>query len=272
VIARPGAGNGGYEYGGGDDHQRACGLLADRIAFVTGGGSGIGRAIANALAEHGACIAVVDIDQATAQSVREEICRGGGAAIACHTDVTCPESVRSAAESTVQAFGGIDVLVNNAGICPLRAFEDISLEEWNQVVAVNLTGVFICAQAVIPHLRHSRHGRIINIGSLAGRTGGLVAPAHYAATKAGMVGLTKILASTEAQYGVTVNCIAPGTTETPLTTGWDPQLRERILKQVPLCRLGHPEDVAAAALYLASDGASWVTGATLDINGGLAML
>jgi len=247
-------------------------LLANRVAFITGGGSGIGRAIAGVLAANGACIAVVDINQIAAQSVSEEIRRAGGAAIALYGDVTCPESVRSAIEATVQAFGGIDMLVNNAGICPLRAFDEITLEEWNQVLAVNLTGAFICAQAIVPYLRRSRYGRIINIGSLAGRTGGLIAPAHYAATKAGLIGLTKILAGTEAQYGVTANCIALGTTETPLTAGWAPQVRERILKQVPLRRLGRPEDAAAAALYLASDGASWVTGATLDINGGLAML
>lgn len=247
-------------------------LLANRVAFITGGGSGIGRAIAGVFAENGARIAVVDIDQVAAGNVSDEIRRAGREAIACHADVTSPESVRSAVEATVQAFGGIDVLVNDAGICPLQAFDDITLDEWNRVVAVNLTGAFICAQAVVPYLRQSHYGRIINIGSLAGRTGGLIAPAHYAASKAGMIGLTKILASTEAQHGVTANCIALGTTETPLTAGWDPQVRERILKQVPLRRLGRPEDVAAAALYLASDGASWVTGATLDINGGLAML
>jgi 3-oxoacyl-[acyl-carrier protein] reductase len=247
-------------------------LLSNASAFVTGGGSGIGRAIAIILAENDARVAVVDINEEAAQSVAEQVCKAGGEATAIHTDVSCPMSVRDAVKATVAAFGGIDVLVNNAGICPLRAFEGITLEEWNQVLAVNLTGVFICTQAVLPYLRRSRQGRIINIGSMAGRTGGILAPAHYAASKAGMIGLTKILAGTEAQYGVTVNCIAPGTTETPLTAGWDPQLRERILKQVPLRRLGKPEDVASAVLYLASDGASWVTGATFDINGGLAMI
>ena len=247
-------------------------LLASRTAFITGGGSGIGRAIARVLAENGARVAVADVNLEAAQQVTEEIREAGGEAVAVHTDVTCPESVSAAVESTVGAFGGIDILVNNAGICPMRAFEQISLEEWTRVVAINLTGVFICTQAVIPYLRRSKHGRIINIGSLAGRTGGILAPAHYAATKAGMIGLTKVLASTVARYGVTANCIAPGTTDTPLTAEWDPQLREHILQKVPLGRLGSPEDVAAAALYLASDGASWVTGATLDVNGGLAML
>ena len=247
-------------------------LLASRTAIITGAGSGIGRAIARAFAENGARVAVADVNLEAAQQVTEEVRKAGREAIAVHTDVTCPESVSGAVESTVRTFGGIDILVNNAGICPMRAFEQISLEEWNRVVAINLTGVFICTQAVIPYLRRSKHGRIINIGSLAGRTGGILAPAHYAATKAGMIGLTKVLASTVARYGVTANCIAPGTTDTPLTAEWDPQLREHILQKVPLGRLGSPEDVAAAALYLASDGASWVTGATLDVNGGLAML
>ncbi len=247
-------------------------LLASRVAFVTGGGSGIGRAIARALAENGARVAIVDINSESAECVGEEVRRACGEAIALHADVTSPDQVRDAVASTVRAFGGIDILVNNAGICPIRAFEEISLEEWNRVVAINLTGAFICTQAAIPYLRRSGRGRIINIGSLAGRTGGILAPAHYAASKAGMAGLTKVLASTEAQYGVTVNCIAPGTTETPLIEGWDPQVRERIRERAPLRRLGRPEDVAGAAVYLASDGASWVTGATLDINGGLAML
>ncbi len=247
-------------------------LLADRTAFITGAGSGIGRAIAITFAENGARVAIVDVNGQAAQDVAKEIQKAGGEAIAVQTDVTSPQSVAAAVEATVKAFGGIDILVNNAGVCPMHSFEQISLDEWNQVIAINLTGAFICAQAVITHLKRSMHGRIINIGSLAGRTGGILAPAHYAATKAGMIGLTKVLASTVARYGVTANCIAPGTTDTPLTAEWDPQLREHILQKVPLGRLGSPEDVAAAALYLASDGASWVTGATLDVNGGLAML
>ena len=246
-------------------------MLTGRRAFVTGAGSGIGRAISRVFAENGARVAIADINLEAAGRVAGEIREAGGQVVAVETDVTSPGSVATAIETTAGAFGGIDILVNNAGIYPMRKLEQISLDEWNHVVDVNLTGVFICTQAALPYLKKSDCGRIINMSSLAGQTGGILAPAHYAATKAGIIGFTKVLASALAQHGITANCIAPGTTETPGVAKWDPPMRERLLHRVPLGRLGRPEDVAAAALYLASDGAAWVTGATLDVSGGLAM-
>jgi 3-oxoacyl-[acyl-carrier protein] reductase len=247
-------------------------LLKDRTAFITGAASGIGRAIAETFAENGANVTIADIDLEAANRVADEIRAAGGKAIAVRADVSSPESVATAVQATVKAFGGIDILVNNAGICPMKTFEDIPLDEWERVLAVNLTGAFICAQAVTPHLKKSKQGRIINVGSVAGRIGGLAVGAHYSVSKAGIMCLTKVLAKALAGYGITANSISPGTTETALTAGWSPETKETLRQQIPLRRLGKPEEMAAAALYLASDGASYVTGATLDVNGGLTMI
>jgi 3-oxoacyl-[acyl-carrier protein] reductase len=247
-------------------------LLKDRTAFITGAASGIGWAIAETFAENGANVAIADIDLEAANRLADEIRAAGGKAIAVQTDVSSAQSVAAAVEATVAAFDGIDILVNNAGICPMKAFEEIPLEEWERVLAVNLTGAFICAQAVTTYLKESEHGRIINIGSVAGRIGGLAVGAHYSVSKAGIMCLTKVLARALAAYGITANSISPGTIETALTADWSRETKENLRQQILLRRLGRPEDVAAAALYLASDGAAYVTGATLDVNGGIIMI
>jgi 3-oxoacyl-[acyl-carrier protein] reductase len=247
-------------------------LLKDRTAFITGAASGIGRAIAETFAENGAKVAIADVDLEAANRVAGEIRAAGGEAIAVQADVSSPESVAAALDAAVKTFGGIDILVNNAGICPMRAFEEIPLDEWNRVLAVNLTGAFICAQAATPYLKKSGRGRIINIGSVAGRIGGISVSAHYSVSKAGVMCLTKVLAKALAGHGITANSISPGTIETALTADWTPETKENLRQQAPLRRLGRPEEVAAAALYLASDGASYVTGATLDVNGGIVMI
>lgn len=247
-------------------------LLKTRTALITGAASGIGRAIAETFAENGAKVAIADVDLDNAEAVAHAIRVAGGEAMAIQTDVSISASVAAAVAATVKAFGGIDILVNNAGICPMTMYEDISLDEWNRVLDINLTGAFICSHAVIPYLKKSKHGRIINIGSVAGRIGGISVGAHYSVSKAGIMCLTKVLAKALAGYGITANSISPGTTETGLTADWSPEIKETLRKQIPLHRLGEPGDVAAAALYLASDGASYVTGATLDVNGGLTMI
>lgn len=246
-------------------------LLKDRTAFITGAASGIGRSIAETFSEHGARVTIADIDLEPARRLSDKIVAAGGKAIAAQMDVSSAESVAAAVDATVQAFGGIDILVNNAGICPLKRFEEIQLDEWERVLAVNLTGAFICAQAAAPYLKKSQYGRIINLGSVAGRMGGFTVGAHYSVSKAGIMCLTKVLAKSLAEYGITANSISPGPAETALTAVWDPETKESLRQQVPLGRLGEPNDVAAAALYLASDWASYVTGATLDVNGGLVM-
>ena len=247
------------------------GVLGGKVAFITGAGAGIGRAIALAFAGEGAAVAVADLDAAAAARVAAEIAAAGGRAVALHVDVSQPASVVAAVAEAAAQLGGIDILVNNAGICPLAGYEEITIDEWNRVLGVNLTGPFLCSQAALAHLRRSPQGRIINIASVAARTGGKAVGAHYTASKGGLISLTKAMARQFAPDGITANCIAPGTAETAMTASWTAETREGLRQQIALGRLGRPEDIAAAAVYLASPGAAFVTGATLDINGGQLM-
>jgi 3-oxoacyl-[acyl-carrier protein] reductase len=244
--------------------------LDGRVALITGAGSGIGKAIAHIFAQNGAAVVLVDIDLVSAEKATSEIEGQGGRALAVKCDVTEPVQVQRAVQETIQKFKGLHILVNNAGVSPLRAFEQISLEEWNRVLAVNLTGPFLFCQVALPHLRKAgSKGRIINIGSLAGQTGGIMVGAHYAASKGGLMVLTRQLAKILAPDGVTVNNISPGTTDTTLTQAWSEETRQSLISQIPLGRLGKPEEVASLALFLASDEAGFITGATMNVNGGL---
>ncbi len=244
--------------------------LQGRVALVTGAGSGIGKSIALTFAQNGAVVVLVDIDLTAAERAASEIEARGGCAMAVKCDVTDPIQVQQAVRAAIDTFQALHILVNNAGISPLRAFEQISLEEWNRVLAVNLTGPFLLCQAALPHLRRAgSQGRIINIGSLAGQIGGIAAGAHYAASKGGLMVLTRQLAKILACDRVTANTISPGTTDTALTQAWGEETRQSLTRQIPLGRLGKPEDVASLALFLASDEAGFITGATINVNGGL---
>lgn len=234
-----------------------------RVAIITGAGRGIGLASAQALTGSGVRVALVDIQDLSGVQTPDR-------SIALIADITRPEEVQQAVAETVAHFGRLDILVNNAGICPLTPFAEISPEEWDRVLAVNLKGAFLCCQAALPHLRRAgTGGRIINIASVAGQMGGVLVGAHYAASKAGLIALTKSLARLLAPDGVTVNCIAPATTATDLTAAWPDDLQAQVQGQIPLGRFAQPDEIAAAVCYLASDAASFITGATLDINGGL---
>jgi 3-oxoacyl-[acyl-carrier protein] reductase len=236
--------------------------LAGRIALVTGAARGFGLATVRALSERGAGVALVDLVPAQAADNT----------LALTADISRADQVRAAVEATVAHFGRLDIVVNNAGICPLTPFEEITEDEWDRVLGVNLKGVFLVSQAAMPHVRAAgSRGRIINISSSGGQMGGVLIGAHYSASKAGVIGLTKTLARLLAPVRATANCIAPGPAATDLTAPWADEQKARVRDQIPLARFAEADEIAAAVCFLASDEAAFITGATLDVNGGLYM-
>lgn len=248
-------------------------LLKNRTALVTGASRGIGRAIALALAEQGAAVAVNANQSAeAAELVAAEIREDGGRAIVALADVSDGQAVARMVADTSAMLGPIDILVNNAAIDRAVAFEEITPEEWDRVLAVNLKGVFHCCQAVIGEMKERRSGKIICISSVAGLRGSLFGNVHYAASKAGMHGFVMTLARQVAPYGVNVNAIAPGPIETEMfRQNVSGERRQQVLAGVPLGVMGQPEDIAHAAVFLASDWARFITGAVLRVNGGSLM-
>ncbi len=243
--------------------------LADRVAIVTGAGRGIGRAIAERLAADGAAVAVVDLDGTAATEAAASITTNGGRAIAVTADVTHPAAVLGMVGTTTATYGGVDLLVNNAGILRSTRVVDISPEEWDLVVDANLRSTFLCAQAVQPTMVSRGGGRIVNVASMAGRATSTLGGAHYTAAKAGVLGLTRHLAREWAPVGITVNAISPGIVDTPMVrTGIDPEGLERVRRSIPLQRLAEPAEIAALVSFLLSDEASYITGANVDIHGG----
>ncbi len=185
-------------------------------------------------------------------------------------DVTSESDVERAVETTAARFGGLAILVNNAGICPLTPFAGVSLDEWERVLAVNLTAAFLTCREAFPHLRAAgTGGRIVNLSSVGGQMGGVLVGVHYAASKAGLIGLTKSLARLLASSGGTANCVAPATTATDMTAAWGDELQGRVRAQIPLGRLGTAAEIAATVRFLCTDDAAFITGATIDVNGGL---
>ncbi|MBI3709199.1 MAG: SDR family oxidoreductase [Proteobacteria bacterium] len=244
--------------------------LTDRTAFVTGAAQGLGAAIARALYSEGCRVALTDISPAVHDTARA-LDPGGTKVRALQLDVRDRDAFASCFADAVATFGGVDIMVNNAARTVARSLWDITPAEWDDVLAVNLRGVFFGCQIAGRHMRDRRRGRIINLSSIAGQQGSLVNGAHYSASKAGILVLTKIFAQELAPYGVTVNTLAPAAIRTPALAASPPDKIEEIRRTMPVGRLGEPEDVAAAAVYLASDAAGFVTGATLDLNGGRFM-
>ena len=240
--------------------------LKDQVAIVTGGGQGIGRETCLVFAGEGAHVIVAEQNLATAESVVEEVQALGVRSLAIQTDVANRDSIRSMVVQTLDAFGWIDILVNNAGIFSYTRIEDCSETEWDQIMAVNLKGTFLCSQTVMETMKKQKCGRIINLGSLAGQVGGIVASAPYSASKAGVMCLTKSLARVLGEYGITVNSIAPGVASTDMAKN-----HPDMTPQMPLGRVAEPREIANAILFLASDEGSYVTGATLNVNGGIFM-
>ncbi len=245
------------------------------VAVVTGGGRGIGRAIALALARDGWAVGVLDVEGVSAGGVADEIAAGGGRALGCAADVTELASLTVAADAVELELGPIDALVNNAGWDTLARFVDGPPELWERVIAVNLRGVLNATYAVLPRMLACQRGRIVSISSDAGRVGSS-GEAVYSACKAGVIGFSKALAREVARQGVTVNCVCPGPTETALLAAvMAGEQGEKVLagmrRTIPLGRLGQPEDVAPAVVYLLSEGAAYVTGQVLSVSGGLTM-
>lgn len=243
---------------------------AARIAIVTGAGQGIGRAIAEKLAAGGATVVVTDIDERTAQATADAL---GGEALAIRTDVTSRDSVDRMVAQVTDTFGRIDVLVNNAGWDVSSPFVDSDPADWDRVIQINLYGVLHLCHAVLPVMAAQGSGAVVNLGSDAGRVGSS-GEAVYSAAKGGIIAFTKAAAREMARHGVRVNCVCPGPTDTALFAsmgGDDPKLREALIRAVPMRRLARPEDVANAVAFYASDDASFITGQTVSVSGGLTM-
>ena len=242
--------------------------LRGKAAIVTGGGAGIGKAISSLFAREKARVAVVDIDLGAAQATASEIAENGGSALALRADVRSAGDVERMVRDTVAAFGRLDILVNNAGVGTDGDVVQLPEEEWRRILDVNLTGVFLCCKFAIPQMKRSGGGSIVNIASIAARVGGSVS-CVYPASKAGVVALSRNTALEFAAEGIRVNCVCPGHVDTALTyTLKDPQVREALIGRYPLGRLGTAEEIAGAALFLASDEASFITGSELTVDGG----
>jgi len=242
--------------------------LSGRVALVTGGSRGIGRAIALALSRQRAMVVLADVLLDGARQVSEEIAGAGGKAEAAAMDVADATQVDSVVQDLVGRLGRIDILVNNAGIARDQLVMRMKRAEWDQVLEVNLTGAFVCTQAVLRPMMKQRFGRIVSISYVVGQMGN-AGQANYAASKAGLIGFSKALAREVAARNITVNVVAPGLIDTDMTRALPEQVQSDWLAKVPLGRFGTPEDVASAVCFLASDEAAYVTGQVLAVNGGM---
>jgi 2-hydroxycyclohexanecarboxyl-CoA dehydrogenase len=250
--------------------------LQGKVAIVTGAASGIGRAISLELAAEGANLALADINLPAAQELAQQIRATGHKALPVKTDVTNSSQVRALVDQTIKELGQIDVLVNNAGWDKLEPFVQSTEETWDKVIALNLKAPIICARAVLDHMMERRSGKIVSISSDAGKVGS-TGEAVYSGCKAGVIGFSKTLAREMARYGINVNCVCPGPTDTPLLRnlmGSEEQgskILQAVINAIPFRRLAKPEDIAKMVAFLASDDASYITGQAFSVSGGLTM-
>ena len=243
-------------------------LLAGRVAFVTGAGSGIGRAIAKRFAEEGADIAAVDLNEASAAETADAVRALGCRAEVLRADVAVATDVEAATRRALSTFGRIDILVNNAGLTRDSTIRKMTDENWDRVIDVHLKGTFLCTRAVLAAMRDAgRGGAVVNMSSISAKIGNF-GQANYAAAKAGIAALTKVTAREYARYGIRANAIQPGLIDTPMTRALGDERLKQGVADTPLGRIGTPEDVANVALFLASDLASYVTGAVIEVTGG----
>ncbi len=243
----------------------------DRVAIVTGAARGLGAATAHELSRQGARVVICDIDGALAEGVADDIRKEGRDALALRVDVSKIPELDALVKAAVDRYGRLDILVNNAAICPRIPVDDMTEEKFDQIVAINLKSVFFLSRAAGNAMKPGKWGRIVNVSSVGGRTGGIYASTVYAATKAGVMSMTKAFARHFAPHGIIVNCVAPGSVDTRLMADLSPESLQGTIEGVPLKRLADPLEIARVIAFLSSDGASYMTGAILDVNGGAMM-
>lgn len=245
--------------------------LTGKTAIITGAAQGLGKAITLALAAEGVTVIIADIDLEKAEQVLEKVKKSNAEGMVVKTDVSNAGDIDALVNKTAERYGHIDILVNNAGICPRTKFEDINEQEWDKVMAINLKSVFMLSQTVFPYMKSQKYGRIVNIASGAGKVGGVQVGAHYSASKAAIICLTKSLALSGADYGINVNAVCPGVIATEMTTAISDEQIKKYGEMIPLGRMGSAEDVANMVLFLVSEPAGYITGEISDVNGGFIM-
>ncbi len=243
--------------------------LYNKIAMITGAGQGLGAGMAYRFAQEGAKVVVVDVNEEKAMNVQKEISENNGTALALTGDVANYNGMRDLVQKVIEEYGTIDILVNNAGITRDSLFHKMTEEKWDQVITINLKGVFNCCQAVVPIMREKAYGKIINISSAA--RFGNVGQVNYSSSKAGLVGLTRALAKELASKGITVNAVAPGFIKSEMSASVPEDIIQRALRIIPMSRQGSVEDVVNAVLFFSTDDSSFITGQTIQVDGGLYM-